>query len=94
MKKLNKQQIVLLHGILIKQTGGALGIRDEGLWEATINAPFSTFEGQHLYPTVEAKAAKLAWLGQPIWLHIRIYKLTVTEAAKEPLLRNATPCPG
>ena len=35
------------------------GIRDEGLIESAVNAPFQTFDGQSLYPTIFDKAAKL-----------------------------------
>jgi hypothetical protein len=33
MKKLSKQQIIILHGILVKYSGGLDGIRDIGLLE-------------------------------------------------------------
>lgn len=58
---LNKQQIVLMHTMLIKQTGGLDGIRDEGLLDSAINAPFQTFAGEELYPTVQKKAACLCY---------------------------------
>ncbi len=35
------------------------GIRDISLLESAINAPFQTFGGSELYPTVEEKAAHL-----------------------------------
>ena len=39
MKLLSKKQIILLHEQLIRETGGAAGIRDEGLLEAALFAP-------------------------------------------------------
>lgn len=37
----------------------ATGIRDIGLIESAVNAPFQTFGGQFLYPAVEERAARL-----------------------------------
>ncbi|WP_242952300.1 cell filamentation protein Fic [Anaerocolumna xylanovorans] len=31
MKKLNKEQVITLHSMMIKQSGGIDGVRDEGL---------------------------------------------------------------
>ena len=52
MKVLSKQQILMLHSMLVAQSGGMDGLRDEGLLESAVNAPLQTFEGQELYPTV------------------------------------------
>ena len=40
MKKLTKEQILMLHAELIKETGGTDGLRDEGLLDSALNAPF------------------------------------------------------
>ena len=61
MKQLSKNQILMLHQELIYQTGGAMGLRDEGLLESAINAPFQTFAGSEIYPSVLEKAAKLGY---------------------------------
>lgn len=61
MKILSKRQILLLHSALIAQTGGLDGVRDEGLLDSAINAPFQTFAEQNLYPTVLEKAARLGF---------------------------------
>ena len=58
MKILSKRQILMLHTALIAQTGGIDGVRDEGLLDSAINAPFQTFAEQDLYPTVLEKAAR------------------------------------
>lgn len=58
---LNKEQIIIMHTMLIKQTGGLDGIRDEGLLDSAINSPFQTFAGEELYPTVQKKAACLCY---------------------------------
>lgn len=40
MKKISKQQVLLLHLQLIAQSGGSSGLGDEGLLEAALEAPF------------------------------------------------------
>ena len=57
MIRLTKEQLLMLHEELIRQTGGASGMRDEGLLEAALAAPFLTFSGEDLYKTIEEKAA-------------------------------------
>ena len=61
MKILKKRQILLLHSVLIAESGGSDGVRDEGLLDSAINTPFQTFSGQDLYPTVLEKAVRLGF---------------------------------
>ena len=61
MKILTKDQIILLHAQLIKETGGMEGIRDEGLLDSAILNPFQSFDGKELYPTVLEKGASLGF---------------------------------
>ncbi len=61
MKRLSKEQIKLLHKLLLEETGGLEGIRDEGLLDSAISAPFQTFDGQYVYITIEQKAARLGF---------------------------------
>ena len=61
MKKLTKDQVIRIHTLLIKQTGGSDGIRDEGLLDSALNAPFQTFDGEDVYNTIQVKAAKLGY---------------------------------
>ena len=61
MKILTKDQIILLHAQLIKETGGMEGIRDEGLLDSAILNPFQSFDGKELYPTVLEKGANLGF---------------------------------
>ena len=61
MKRLSKEQVIKIHNMLISQTGGSDGIRDEGLLESALNAPFETFDGEYIYRTIKAKAAKLGY---------------------------------
>ena len=61
MKKLSKKQILMLHKQLIQQTGGSDGVRDYNLLDAALEAPVQCFDGQELYPTLQAKAARLGY---------------------------------
>lgn len=61
MKILTKDQIILLHAQLIKETGGMDGIRDEGLLDSAILSPFQSFDGKDLYPSVLEKGARLGF---------------------------------
>ena len=61
MKWLSKEQVIKIHSMLINQTGGIDGIKGEGLLESALNAPFQTFDGEYIYKTIKAKAAKLGY---------------------------------
>ncbi len=61
MIKLTKEQVILLHSQLIRETGGIDGIRDEGLLESALEAPFQSYGDQELFPTVQSKAARLCY---------------------------------
>jgi death-on-curing protein len=61
MIKLTKKQILMLHSQLIQETGGSDGLRDEGLLESALEAPFQSYGDQDLFPTVQAKAARLGY---------------------------------
>lgn len=61
MKVLTKRQILLLHSALVQQTGGSDGIRDEGMLDSAIHAPFQIFANQELYPSLLEKAARLGF---------------------------------
>ena len=43
MKRLTKKQILALHNMLITETGGTPGLRDENLLDSALNAPFQGF---------------------------------------------------
>ena len=61
MKKLSKKQILMLHTQLIQQTGGSDGVRDYNLRDSALETPFQSFGGEELYPTIQAKAARLGY---------------------------------
>ena len=58
---LSKNQIIKLHSQLIQETGGTDGIRDEGLLESVLAAPFQSFSGTDNYPSLQQKAARLGY---------------------------------
>lgn len=59
MKMLSVEQIKLIHGELIRETGGLDGVRDVGLLESAVLAPLQTFDDEALYPSMQQKAARL-----------------------------------
>ncbi|MDR0379281.1 MAG: type II toxin-antitoxin system death-on-curing family toxin [Candidatus Accumulibacter sp.] len=59
MIRLSTEQVLLLHRITAEETGGSSGVRDAGLLDSALNAPFQTFGGQDLYPSLIGKAARL-----------------------------------
>lgn len=61
MKTLSKNQVTALHSALIREFGGIDGIRDEGLLESALAAPFQTFGGEPVYPSLQDKAAQLGF---------------------------------
>lgn len=61
MRNLSKKQVLALHSDLIREFGGTEGIRDEGLLESALAAPFQTFDGEPAYPSLQAKAAQLGF---------------------------------
>lgn len=61
MIRLTKKQILMLHSELIKVTGGSDGIRDIGLLESALEIPFQSYGGKELYPSIQAKAARLCY---------------------------------
>ena len=58
---LSKSQILLIHDQLISETGGSSGLRDEGMLDSALNAPFQTFGGEDVYPSLQKKAARLCF---------------------------------
>lgn len=61
MKIISKKQVLMLHAQLIEETGGSLGLRDDGLLESALSAPFQSFSGDDMFPSVQQKAARLAY---------------------------------
>ena len=60
MIKFSQEKVLMLHQLLIEETGGSDSVRDLGLLNSAMEGAFATFGGQELYPEKEEKAA---WLG-------------------------------
>lgn len=58
---LTVDEVIKIHGRLIEKTGGLDGLRDRGLLESAIFNISSGFGEIEVYPTVEEKAARIAF---------------------------------
>ncbi len=61
MIRLSRAQVLMLHEQLVSITGGSPGLRDEGMLDSALSAPFQTFGGEDVYPSLEQKAARLCF---------------------------------
>ena len=61
MIKFSKEKVLLLHKLIAEETGGSIGVRDEGLLESALEDIFATFDGKDLYPSKEEKGARLGY---------------------------------
>lgn len=59
MTKIDKDRVLLLHQYIASETGGAVGVRDEGLLESALESAYQTYDGRELYPSKEEKAARM-----------------------------------
>ena len=58
---MSKEQIILMHNIIVAKTGGSKGIRDDSLLDSAILSPFQEYGGKKLYKTLEERAARLGY---------------------------------
>ncbi|MBQ9596146.1 MAG: type II toxin-antitoxin system death-on-curing family toxin [Synergistaceae bacterium] len=61
VKVLTIEQVIGLHSEIVSESGGSDGIRDMGLLDSAVNAPFQSFGGYDVYPTIYEKAARLGF---------------------------------
>jgi death-on-curing protein len=61
MKKLTKEQVLMIHSELIRETGGSDGLRDDGLLDSALNAPFQGFGDVDIFPSLQQKGARLGY---------------------------------
>jgi len=54
-----REEALFYHGELVRRFGGAEGVRDDGVLDASLNRPYATFGGVDLFPTPVDKAAAL-----------------------------------
>lgn len=59
MIQLTEKQVITLHHDLVQATGGSDGLKDKDLLDSALHAPFQTYNGDSLFPTLFAKAARL-----------------------------------
>ena len=56
---ISQSEAEFYHAQLVREFGGATGLRDPGILDASLNRPFATFGGEDLFPTAFDKAAAL-----------------------------------
>ena len=61
MIRFSVDKVKLLHQLMAEETGGSVGIRDEGLLDSAIESINQTFDGKELYPSKEEKGARLGY---------------------------------
>lgn len=61
MIKFSKDKVLLLHKLIAQETGGSIGVRDEGLLDSALENAFAGFGGKEFYPTKEEKGARLGY---------------------------------
>lgn len=61
MIKFSKEKVLLLHQLIIQETGGDINVRDLNLLDSALESAFSTFDDKDLFPTKEEKAAKIGY---------------------------------
>lgn len=61
MITLTKEQVLLLHKSIYDRYGGSYGVRDEGLLDSALEAPFMTFGGEDLYPDALEKIVRFGY---------------------------------
>lgn len=61
MIKFSKEKVLLLHKLIVEQTGGCADLRDIRLLDSALESAYATFDGKDLYPTKEEKAAKIGY---------------------------------
>jgi death-on-curing protein len=59
--KITRENILAIYTLLTEATGGSVGVREEGLLISALEAPYQTFDGVDLYPTLLEKAVRLGY---------------------------------
>ena len=59
--KITRENVLAIYTLLTEATGGTVGVRDEGLLISALEAPYQTFDGVELFPTVLEKAVRLGY---------------------------------
>jgi death on curing protein len=56
---ISRREAEFYHAQLVREFGGATGLRAPGILDASLNRPFATFGGEDLFPTFFDKAAAM-----------------------------------
>ncbi len=59
MKWLRIEELLIIHEMVIKETGGIYGVVNWGALESALRRPFTSFEGKELFPVLWSKIAYL-----------------------------------
>ena len=59
--KITRENVLKIYTLLTESTGGTIGVREEGLLISALEAPYQTFDGVELYPTILEKAVRLGY---------------------------------
>jgi death-on-curing protein len=61
MIKFSKENVLSIYEVLTLKTGGTVVIRDEGLLASALEAPYQTFGGVDLFPSLLEKGVRLGF---------------------------------
>ena len=61
MIRFSEEKMLLLHQLIIAETGGSPEVRDIGLLDSALEGCYQTFGGVELFPTKEEKGARLGY---------------------------------
>jgi death-on-curing protein len=59
IRYISAEDILLMHALVVDETGGTHGVRDVNLLASVAESPKTTFDGKELYPSLFTKAAVL-----------------------------------
>lgn len=61
MIRFSQEKVLLLHQLIVEETGGSPELRDINLLDSAIEGVYQSFGGKELYPTKEEKGARLGY---------------------------------
>lgn len=61
MKIIPRDMVKLMHQLIAEESGGSVGIKDEGLLDSALENAFQTFDNKELYPSKEEKGARIGY---------------------------------
>jgi len=61
MIRFSREKVLLLHQLIVAETGGSPDLRDLKLLDSALEGVFQTFGGHELYPSKEEKGARLGY---------------------------------